>query len=276
MRHTSYTPLIIVVLALVGPIGCWNETEMIDRAVWSDDDTGQAYVRLLFEEGPKVNPLSMTHPRRNFRHQLFIQNVDGSERQAVTNVQEFQTGANFYYMRQAGYLIIDVFEAEDEIRYDLVRLPAGDATTIATHSASGRACESFEVIPSYRGQIIAIVERTADSDADRRCPTGEVIVTFIDAASLSDIAKYRWQVTDMVQTGWTDADELIVSAPDDGVWLVTPDTGPTPADPATCVYPRTTSGSMSADGVVIGGGLSPTDPITVFPPFPDGDPFDCR
>lgn len=271
----SVTLVCLVVLVPFGLVGCWTDGEMVDQAVWSDDDAQQAFVRLLYEEGPKVNPLSQTHPRRNFRHQVYIQNTDGSGRHAVTEVRPHRTGNNFFYMRDAGYLILDVFESDELARYDIIDAGSGEAATILRHTLSGRACTSFEVIPSYTGHTLAAVERTASGDSGGRCPAGEAVVSFLDADSLSTISTYRWPVTDMIQVAWTDADQIVVVAPADGAWRVDPAGGPVAIDPPACIYPRTSSGNVSADGVVIGGGMSVDDPITVFPPFPEGDPYGC-
>jgi hypothetical protein len=274
-HRLSPTPVVLVLLSLFGLVGCWTDGEMVDYAVWSDDDTGQAYIKLLYEEGPKVNPLSQTHPRRNFRHQVYVQNTDGSGRRAVTDVRPHRTGNNIFYMRGEGYLIVDVFETEAMARYDIIDAASGETATILRHTLSDRACTSHEVIPSYTGHTLAVVERTAGSDSGGRCPSGEVVVTFLDADSLSTLSSYRWPVTDMIQVAWTEADQIVVLAPADGAWRVDPAGGPVAIDPPECIYPRTTSGNVSADGVVIGGGMSVDDPITVFPPFPEGDPYGC-
>ena len=54
-----------------------HEAEQIDQVLWSDDDTGQAYVKLLFLEGPAL-PFWDTTYKEDFRHQVFVRNADGT------------------------------------------------------------------------------------------------------------------------------------------------------------------------------------------------------
>lgn len=276
MVTTRLVPLLTVVIALLGLVGCWNDREQVDQAVWSDDDTAQAYTQLFFEEGPRVNPLSMTHPRRDYRHQLFVQRPDGSERRALTGVRAHRTGGNLYYMRAAGYVIVDVIADSGETRYDLVRLADGQVSTLLSHTPSGAPCASLDVVPSRDGLTIAVIERTTGPESAGRCPSGDAVVTLVDASTLSTLSSFRWALSDMLQSKWTEGGDLVVWTTADGAWRVDPADGPSPAETPQCPFPRTSSGSLSADGVLIGGGLSPDDPVTVFPPPPPGgDPYDC-
>lgn len=276
MRHASSVLTVLLAGALLfGLAGCWSDGELFDQAVWSDDDSGQAYTRLFFEELPKLTPLSQTTHKRNFQHQVYVQNSDGSGRRAVTGVRDHQSGGTLYYMRQAGYLILDVYSDDDVSRYDLIRVATGQATPIVTHTVSRERCASLDVIPSRDGSSIAIVERTAGGDTGSECPGGEAVVTFVDPVTVTSGESYRWPVSDMLQAIWTEAGELIVSSPADGARRVDPAAGPSPTTAPACMFPKTSSGSVSADGVVIGGGMSADDPITVFPPFPT-DPSGCE
>jgi hypothetical protein len=99
---------ILGVLALSLLVGCWRDAAEISTVAWSDDDTGHAYIKLLFEESTRDGDGFLGSSRRNYRHQVWTQNADGSNRRALTGERAAQPGSTFYFMRDAGYVLIDV------------------------------------------------------------------------------------------------------------------------------------------------------------------------
>lgn len=268
MRFDGLRAMTTALVGLLGlaAAGCWEDAESIQAAVWSDDDTSQAYVHLYFEQSSSTNPMTGQHNTRNHRHQLFVQSANGSGRRAVTGERPGAMGTAFYYMKRAGYLLIEVDEEGQATRWDVVRLSDGHAQTLArrvpgTEPAS--PCEQFDAIPSPDGSTIAVLERTAPSNTPSGCLEGQMTVRFVDPDSLSTTATYSWAVEGVPGAVWTAAGDLRVWSYRDGAWSVAPATGPTPAAEPSCTQQVTSSSNVSSDGVVITPGEPEGQPVRV-------------
>ncbi|MCK5688456.1 hypothetical protein KAI87_04255 [Myxococcota bacterium] len=267
--------LLLTLLVSLSTACSWEGAEQIDQAVWSDDDTAQAYVKLLYYERKDPNPLSGTTQKKDFRHQIFIQDADGSNRRALTDGRTFQNGAMLYYMKRAGYVVMEVIEGRDLFRYDIIRMD-GQSTTLASWQNPSVPCAGFELTPSPDGAMIATMERlTAGQAMDLSCAPATVEVKFYSADSLSLISTYSWPANGMMESTWTLGGDFIVHDHEGGDWIVAPSTGPTPTTPPGCVYPKTTSGSVSAAGVVLSPGDSDSDPVHSVT-RPDVTVFGCQ
>ncbi len=89
----------------------WRPVNYDSQAIWADDATEVAIVRISYEEKQSLDPLNGTTDKRNFRHQIILQKPDGTDRRALTVPRPHQTG-RLYYMRTAGYLIVEVLQPE--------------------------------------------------------------------------------------------------------------------------------------------------------------------
>ena len=253
----------------------WTETGQIDQVTFADDDSGHAFVKLMFEERPSAHPLNGTTDKRNFRHQVFVQDQNGANRRAVTAVQSFQDGATLYYMKRSGYLLVDTLEGADRLRYDVIRLD-GRIQTLRTWSNPGQMCAGLEVIPSPDGQLIASIERVAGAPSgDLFCAPGRAKVELYDAFSFAVVARYDWAVKGMIESTWNLQGELIVHEMEAGSFKMTRTQPPLATDNPKCIHPRTTSSIISSTGQIFVPGPSEQNPVNVLP-VDDAVPFGCQ
>jgi hypothetical protein len=112
------------------------------------------------------DPASVFGLSRNYEHQIFIQNQDGSKRRAITAKKPYQSTV-LYYPKTAGYLlsgyIVDV--KHNTIRYEKIDLNTGQTTFIRNDSGISQPAickdlspQSFVIegiLPSADGTIIA-------------------------------------------------------------------------------------------------------------------------
>jgi len=253
----------------------WAETEQIVQVAFADDDSAHAFVKLMFKERPSAHPLNGTTDKKDFRHQVFIQDRDGENRRAVTGVVSSQNGATLYYMKRSGYLIVDTLEAPDKLRYDVIRLD-GRIQTLETWSHPGQLCAGLEVVPSPDGLLIATVERLdSGQPADLPCAPGRVVVELHDAASLAVVARYDWEVGGLIESTWNPKGELIVHELEAGSWKLTRSEPPVAAADPRCIHPKTTSSIISSYGQLIVPGSSPQSPVEVLA-VDDAVPFGCQ
>jgi len=256
--------LLSLVLSSLALGGCWRDGSEISTVAWSDDDSAQAYVKLLFEESTREGDGFLGSSRRNYRHQVWTQNEDGSNRRALTSERVAQPGSTFYFMRDAGYVLIDVRESDRRSRFDQIWLSSGTSQTIAVNELPEGPvipCQGFEVLPSPDGLTLAIIERTAPPVP--RCVGGTVIVTFVDALTGAEGNSFEWGLDGMPASAWTASGQLQLWSFAGGEWRVDPTTGPHDlASAPTCSWPRTSSSNISEDGRVIVPG-SPDAPVEI-------------
>ncbi|MCA9565735.1 MAG: hypothetical protein KC561_19695, partial [Myxococcales bacterium] len=237
MKKLTWISILLVAASLSG---CWHDAAQVDQVTWSDDDSTTAFVKLLYEESSTTNPLSGTSNKRNFRHQVFVES--GSGYRALTPVRDHQNGASFYYMRQAGYILLDGIVSNTVRRWDLIDLATGNYEVLATHQESREPaipCAFFEALPSWDGQTIAILERTTPGATPTDCASGSVVVQFYDVARHTIIATHEWPLTHMLEATWTPDNELVVFNQIDGAWTVSATGGPERTTLPTCFQPRT-------------------------------------
>ncbi len=254
--------LLSAILLTVLATGCdWSESVQIDQVTWADDDSGHAYVKLLYEERRSANPLNGTTDKKNFRHQVFIQDTDGSNRRALTPARSKHNGAQIFYMRSAGYVLQEVLEGPDHARYDVIRMD-GSSQTLVSWQDPGVPCVGLEVTPSPDGSVIAIMKRLSPGrSTDRACVAGSVEVVFYQASDLSEIGTHTWAVGGMTESTWKPNGEFVVHDYQTGDWIVDPSQGPRTTTAPNCVYPKTTSSAVSANAVMLIPGPGSNDPV---------------
>lgn len=249
--------ILVVVGAIVLASGCarWKDVERYKDVVWSDDDSRQAILQTITEEKKQMLDVTL---RRDFRHRIFLQNADGSNLQPLTGVRQGEPGFNFYYMKTAGYVLVNIHESDEQGRVDLVHLN-GSIETLTTFSRT--ECSPAQFVPSPDGSRIASIQRVA-SLGNMSCPSGALRVRFYDASTLAVLGTHEWPTNGYIDLSWTTDDELIVHDELNGTWAVDPVTGKGPLlETPECFFPKTTSSTVSAGGIRITVG----DPVDVIP-----------
>lgn len=268
MNRTATISLALVALAAVP--GCWSDEEAISGAVWADDDVEQAYLELYWEQ----RTLEIgTVNSRNFEHRVMVQAPDGSDRRALTPVREGNTGSDFYFMRQEGYVLLDVTRGS-VVHWQVLRLSDGAAHDVFTHDFySTGTCPTYEVLPSPDGRTLAVFhgELGVDVGPDDAppvpgtagsCAGGALSVDLVDPHTAAYQARFTIEVTGMPQRMWTRDGVLHVWDDAGDAWVVDPVSGPQTAPVPTCTWPRTSSSGLSDAGVLVEPG-TPDDPVVV-------------
>ncbi|OQW95433.1 MAG: hypothetical protein BWK79_02535, partial [Beggiatoa sp. IS2] len=113
----------------------WTPTQYDDRVVWADDGSEVAVVTLSFEE-KSGGLLSGTTDKRNFKHQIFLQNADSSGRRALTGLRDYQNG-EIFYMKRSGYLIVESLVTNGTHRFDKIDLTGKEIPIVEETSVTG-------------------------------------------------------------------------------------------------------------------------------------------
>lgn len=274
MRRAALAALFVMFCAA----GCrWHDVEQIDQVVWSEDDQAQAIAVLLYEERKSWHPLNGTTDKRDFRHQIYVQNADGTELRPLTQARPGQNGARMFYARGAGYVLVEVIETTEAThrqRYDLIET-SGETQTLVAWTHPNRPCAGFEIMPSPDGRYVATVERHAPQGEGWECAGGDVEAVFYTAPAGNRHASHRWPVdAAMAEATWT-PDGLLVVKAGSRAWALGPNSAPEPTEPPACLYPKTTSSNISNDGARIGPGESLESPVKVYGQG-DTPPFGCQ
>ena len=269
----------VAVVAAVSGCDCVSvERDLIESAVWADDDSEQLFVRHTFDERqrgaplPESGTLTSHHRMRVFRHSL-----EG----ASTPIGEWRDetpAADWYFMKSAGYILGSVREG-DGVRYERWSL-TGEPTPVVESPGTADACTFSVALPAPDGSAIAVVHRVGaeqSGPAIPGCGAGTGAVERLDAQSLARLSQTgqisingRVQFT-FVPDGrffvFAGTERYVVSADGDSL-------EPTNDAPA-CTFPPTTSSNTSSTGrLIAANSLEPNDPV-VF--IADGQPaFGCQ
>lgn len=234
----------------------WTTMKQNEQVVWSDDDSKLATVVLQFE-AKRLGMLSDKTERRAFKHQLFTQNPDGSNRKAITEWRDHQNG-HLYYMRQAGYFVVESILANGARRFDRINLQGNEILIIETPDFDHQPCsQSAEdnpaqplpaqvyqnVIPSPDGRLLAHVYSP---------DCGQVSVEFLHANNLSFITYHTINIDEPMTALWHPENYiLLVNSEKTRAWKVTIQEPPVPVAPPNCIAPVTTSSSVSMAGKMV-------------------------
>lgn len=273
-----------VALAAIAGSGAacvWSEKETIQTVTWSDDDQGQAYLRMRWEERQVYQILETITERRSYEHQLYVQSPGGSERRALTSMRAGRPVPELYYMRTQGYLIYGAMGDGAVVTLKRIDLQ-GNERAIITSDAAYSPCGALSAVPSPDGSVLALVERKLPAgayappgppppDDPARCLGVVTSVKLLDAASLAVQGQWTWQHDGFTDYGWMTDNAFYVQAVDTS-WRIDPASGPQPVPQPACLFPRTTSSRISAAGIAITPGTDPDDPVltsggSYAPPF---------
>lgn len=238
---------------------CGQDQQAVGPVTWSDDDASQAYLFREFEQA--VRESSFGRATRNHRFQIFVQAPDGSDRREVSPWFEGRVGTDFYYMRELGYLLVGWQDQPRGMRWDRVDLD-GTVTTIHTMQDTDEPalpCVGGEILPSPSGEVLALIERAADGD----CAEGVLRVRLIDAESLTETAMFERPMDRHPLSAFTREGELLFWTFGAGAWRIDPVEGIVELDyEPDCAWPRTSSSTLSDEGVRIGAGTV-DEPVVV-------------
>lgn len=226
----------------------WTPMQTNNQVVWSDDATKVAVIELQYEEKGEE--------KSNFTHQLYIQNVDGSERQAITEARDYQNG-NLYYMRQAGYFIMESLMPTGARRFDRIDENGNEILIIETPDNEHQPCGDVQaadnkplpqvyhtVIPSPDGALLAHIFSL---------DCGEVSVEFLYSNNLNIITDPTIiPIEEPVNATWhTDNYIILTNNQNTKAWAVRIGQTPESITPPNCVAPVTSSSHIAYDGRMV-------------------------
>ncbi|MBW1879164.1 MAG: hypothetical protein JRJ84_12445 [Deltaproteobacteria bacterium] len=256
-------------LALLALTGCWSDKESIGNVAWSDDDVEQAYI----EDSYEYRFWTFGRPAtRNWRHRVMLQSPDGTHRRFLTPIHAGQNGSDFYFMRQEGYVLYDVIDGA-KLSWKSIDVYTGNVREVHVHDQEVDVCPVHEVIPSPDGRTLARVGGSLGADpngtgsgvpgdAAVACTGGTLGIDLLDANTLQVDGAFEVEVTGWVDRMWTRAGDFHVWDEAGHSWRIDPVDGPVAATKPTCFWPRTSSSTLSSDGVLIEPG-DIDDPVVV-------------
>ena len=235
MRSILSLTVLVLVASACDP---WRDTAYYDRIVWSDDDEQLALVELRFEERDPLDPLQGTTDKRNFRHQLYVSDVDGANPTAIGSEREGQSAAEVFFMRSQGYVLLAAVREDGEADYARIDLDDGAETALSDPGFSAR---SWFAVPSPDGANIAQVGIEGTSAE----------VRFVDGATLDPVASVVTLTFQNTPDFTFRPDGALVVT--DGVSAkgVHPGEEPFDTDVPACTLPKTTSSDVSSTGLFV-------------------------
>jgi hypothetical protein len=250
-RFSTVLTMTLVLVACSNPLRDWTLRQQNDKVVWASDDSDVAISMLSYEE-KSGGLFSGTTDKRNFKHQLVIQKLEGAGRHVIgTDWLDYQSGAIFY-MKPAGYLVVQILLDNDRRRFDKVALD-GSWVTIVEERQPYQPCTSsaktpprqveHQVIPSPDGQQLIEVYSP-------EC--GKVTVEFLYANNLSFIDSQTFNIDEPMTAMWhPEGDVILVSNDQDNAWKFAAQSPPIPIPPPRCLSPVTTSSDISSEGKLV-------------------------
>jgi hypothetical protein len=236
--------LITVLLALLG--GCASITEQPTQSVtsapvvWADDDSEFA---LVVED--KQDPDNHSGPSL-YRHRIIVQEAEGTGRKNVTNVRPYRVGA-LYYMKRAGYLIVESLLDDGHVKIDRIALQGGSEIPIIETKGILNPCAdqplqalvATQVLPAPDGALLAFAYSP-------EC--GEVMIEFLDGRSLIAQDSQSLSINAPATLTWHPDGYLLLVSADQRSWKLQPGIAAVESAYPPCVTPATTSSAIAADG----------------------------
>lgn len=225
----------------------WVAKEQYDKVVWADDGSEDiAIINANYEE--VVGSALTTPERRQVKHQIITQRLDGTNQTEITDWRDNQEGA-FYYMKQYGYFVIESLLENGARRFDKIDLNGNEILIIETPDREHTPCADEQpiepdVIPSPDGALLAHVY-------SQDC--GQVTVEFLYANNLTTIdSQTLYDVVEPLHALWHPYNYILLTNNDlTHAWQVAVQFAPTPVTPPNCFTPKTTSSDMSFDGRLV-------------------------
>ncbi len=226
----------------------WVSKQVDNQVVWADDATEVAVIELHYDEKGTE--------RKHFKHQLYVQNVDGSERRAITELRDHQNG-NLFYMKQAGYFIMESLLPNGSRRFDKIDTNGHEILIIETPDNEHQPCIGVEpvdnkplpqvyhsVIPSPDGSLLAHIFSL---------DCGEVSVEFLYSNNLNIITDpVILPIEEPVNATWhIDNYIILTNNQSTTAWAIRIDQAAEQIEPPNCVVPVTSSSHITHDGRMV-------------------------
>jgi len=218
--------------------------------VWADDGSEVAVVVL----NQKLSPTDDKTLANPLRHKIVVQNPANAAQHDITRWREAQVG-QIFYMKQAGYLVVESLLENGVRRFDKIALNGNEILIIETPDNQHQPCGAplpakpdklspprvfHTIIPSPDGHQLAHIY----SPECRK-----VTVEFLHANNLSMIDSQTMDIDEPMRATWHPANYLILANFDNQkAWQVTPLAPPLPIMPPKCLHPTTTSSEIALDG----------------------------
>lgn len=217
-------------------------TERKGQVVWAEDGSELAYS--VITEEKQTTPEG--EEKLNIRHQLFVQNPDGSQKREVSRAREHVSGA-LYYMKQAGYLVVESVLNTGARRFDRILMNGNEILIIEASEKPRQACPNVSlpqsVIPSPDGRVLASIYSP---------DCGQVTVEFMYANNLSMIDAQTLDIAQGVTSVWNPDGSLILVAQDGSTaWKVVMKEATKKIAVPACKAPATSSSNIAVDGRVV-------------------------
>jgi len=226
----------------------WVTIEQNYLVRWASDDSEVAVVRVSYEEQAAL--LFGDSAKRNFKHRIFLQKVDGSERRPLTQWRDYQPGEVFY-MKPSGYLVVESLSENGTRRFDKVDLE-GHWLPIVEEQQPYQPCPKeaptaaqvdHQIIPSPNGEQLIEVYSS-------QC--GQSTIEFLYANNLSFIDSQNFNIDKPMKVMWHPNGTVIMVSKDlDKAWQFAAQTPPLPIKPPRCFSPVTNSSNISSEGQLV-------------------------
>lgn len=218
-----------------------EETILIknNRVVWADDGSDIAVVELHYKEIDGV--------QTDFKHRLYVQNVDGSQKRAITELRDYQNGS-LYYMKQGGYFIMESLLPDGMRRFDRIDDNGNEILIIEmpayTDCPPDTAQAYHTIIPSPDAALLAHI-------FSLEC--GEVSVSFLYANNLNIIAEpIQLKINEPINATWHIENYLLlVNNKNDKAWAIHTNQAPKSVPPPRCIAPVTSSSNITYNGDMV-------------------------
>lgn len=220
----------LVLLGGCAAIGTQTPGTGSGQAVWSDDGVEAALaLPASGEDG----------------YQVFVQTPGNDERRPVGKLRPYPV-AGLYYMRQAGYLVVESRTPDGGAKFDRLWLNGEEAPVIealGNDLCEGRPVNAVArpaVIPSPDGQVLAQVY-------SQDC--GSVTVDFLNARDLLALDGQSVEIAAPAWATWHPGGYFILAEEGTGkAWQVNVNNPPQSTAYPQCAYPPTSSSAVSSDG----------------------------
>lgn len=239
-----WTAIVTALLVFASCELVWETRQEVTRAVWSDDGLQQAYVVRTCEQSGSLT--------RNSSWQVWAQDADGSNRQAVGEPFVAEIGPQFYFMKTAGFFVVELPESATQRRYVRMFRATGERGDIPDPQQD-YTC--FEISPSPDGNYLGVMKRLAGGD--------QVAGRIIFSSDLVVWGSLSKTVTGQTRSRWSTDSKFIIQDDANNAWIVDPNNGMLPVASLSNFYPKTTSSDINAAGVQIGPGPSVDNPVVV-------------
>lgn len=223
----------------------WKTTQHPLKVVWANDNSEIVVVVQSYEEKSSV----FNHPeKRNFKHQLLTQKIEGTERKPLTQWRDAQV-EDIFYMKSAEYLVVSSLLENGTRRFDKIN-SEGHWIPIVEENQIYQPClgksplqVDHQVIPSPNGeQLIEVYSPEC----------GKATIEFLYANNLSFIDSQTFNIDKPMKVLWhPDGYVVMVSKTFDKAWQFSAQTPPLPISPPRCWSPVTSSSQVSSDGQMV-------------------------